>query len=164
MKGAGRTIRRRRREGKTDYKARLGFLKSGMPRVIVRKTNRYILGQIVVSDISQDRIILSVNSKDLLTNGWPKEMGGSLKSLPAAYLTGFLLGKKAKDIDEAILDIGLQRNIKKSRLYAFLKGLVDAGFKIGHKESVLPDEEMMGKNEKTANLISKIRSSLEEGV
>ena len=112
MKDVFRTSRRRRKEGKTDYKARIGLLKSGKARVIVRKTNRYIIGQIVVSEDAKDRIVVGVNSRELIEKGWPKEMSGSLKSMPAAYLAGFFLGKKSAEIKEGILDIGLQRNIK----------------------------------------------------
>ncbi|MCH7568261.1 MAG: 50S ribosomal protein L18 [Nanoarchaeota archaeon] len=160
MKKIGRTIRRRRKEGKTDYKARLGFLKSGKPRAIVRKTNRYIIGQIVISDIAQDKVIVSVNSKDLLSHGWPSELKGSLKNLSACYLTGFLLGKKSKDIKEAIFDIGLHRNVKKSRLYAFLKGLIDSGIELPYNKEALPSDEEIKKNEKTADLIEKIKGGL----
>ena len=47
-----KTIRRRRLEHKTDYKARLGLLKSNMPKLVVRKSNRYITVQLVISDIA----------------------------------------------------------------------------------------------------------------
>jgi len=96
MKKIGKTIRRRRKEGKTDYKSRLGLLKSGKARVVARKTNRYFIGQIVISDIAQDKVIIGANSKELLSKGWPEELKGSLKSLTACYLTGFLLGKKIR--------------------------------------------------------------------
>jgi|TARA_Y100000310_G_scaffold169941_1_gene170150 large subunit ribosomal protein L18 len=160
MKGPSRTIRRRRKEGKTDYKSRFGLLKSGKARVVVRRTNKYLIGQIVSSDIAQDKVVVGVNSKDLLAKGWPKELAGSLKSLPACYLTGYLLGKKSKDVEEGVLDIGLQRNISQSRLYSFLKGLVDSGFKIAHDEKVFPSEEMLNKNEKTGKLIKQIKEKL----
>ena len=155
-----RTIRRRRKEGKTDYKARFGLLKSGKARVVVRKTNKYLIGQIVSSDIAQDKVVVGINSKDLLANGWPKELAGSLKSLPACYLSGYLLGKKSKEIKEGILDIGLHRNISQSRIYAFLKGLVDSGFKIAHDEKVFPSDEMLNKNEKTGNLIKQVKEKI----
>ena len=160
MKGPSRTIRRRRKEGKTDYKARFGFLKSGMPRVVVRRTNRYLIAQIISSDVAQDKVIVEVNSKELLSKGWPKELAGSLKSLPACYLAGYLLGKKSKDIQKGILDIGLQRSISKNRLYSFLRGLVDSGFEIAHDEKVFPSDEMLSKNEKTGKLIKQIKEKL----
>ena len=155
-----RTIRRRRKEGKTDYKARFGFLKSGKARVIVRKTNRYIIGQIVMSDVAQDKIIVGVISKDLLGHGWPESLKGSLKSLPAAYLTGYYLGKRSKEIKEGILDIGLQRNIPRSRIYAFVKGLKDSGFSVACDEESLPTEDMLMKKTETGKLIKTIKEGL----
>ncbi|MDP4039633.1 MAG: 50S ribosomal protein L18 [Candidatus Pacearchaeota archaeon] len=160
MKKIGRTIRRRRREAKTDYKLRFGLLKSEKQRVVVRKTNRYIIGQIVISDIAQDRVVLSVSSKDLLSYGWPEKLKGSLKSLPACYLTGFLLGKKLEKTREGILDIGLQRNIKNSRIYAFVRGLVDSGFSIPHSEESLPDQKFLEKNELTGKLINQLKEKI----
>jgi len=71
---------KRRRTKKTDYKARLALLKSGFPRLVVRKTNRYVIAQIVRSKEAQDAIVCSANSKELLKYGWPF----SLKSIPAS--------------------------------------------------------------------------------
>src|SRR4030042_2313254 len=136
-----RTAKRRRTENKTDYKARLILLKSQMPRVVVRKTNRYILVQYVQSEEARDKVILGISSKDLLKHGWEKEKAGSLKSIPAGYLTGLLLGTKIKAREEVILDLGMMRNVKKSRIYAVLNGLVDAGVKIKHKKEVFPEEK-----------------------
>jgi large subunit ribosomal protein L18 len=134
--------RKRRLQGKTDYKARLSLLKSGKPRLVIRKTNKYITAQFVESDIAQDKVLLGVNSKSLISKGWPKEKSGSLKNSQAAYLTGLLLGSNAKEkgISEAILDLGLNRSVHKSRLYAVLKGIIDAGIKIPHDEKALPKD------------------------
>jgi len=136
-----RTIKRRRREGKTDYKARLALLKSRKPRIVVRKTNRYLISQCVESKESRDRVIVGLTSKELIKYGW--ENIGSLKSLPACYLTGILLGKriKRKVKGEVILDTGLIRNVRKSRIYALLKGLVDSGVNVKSKEDIFPDEK-----------------------
>ena len=38
---------RRKREGKTNYKKRLGLLKSKSLRLVVRKSNKHILVQLV---------------------------------------------------------------------------------------------------------------------
>jgi large subunit ribosomal protein L18 len=160
MDRASRTIRRRRREGKTDYKLRLGILKSGKARIVVRRTNKHIIGQIIVSDIAQDKIIVTVNSKDLIGMGWPESMSGGLKSLPAAYLTGFMLGNKAGNIKEGVFDIGLQRSIGGSRLYAFLKGVVDSGFNIGHSENIFPSDEKLTSNEKYGKFVSEIKERI----
>jgi len=136
-----RTIRRRRREGKTNYKARISLLKSGLPRVSLRRSNRYFIAQYIKSKEARDSVIVGVNSKELLKYGWEKEKTGNLKSKIAAYLTGFLLGKKILDKDETsqvIFDIGLRRSIAKSRTYAFLKGLKETGVKISVNGEMFP--------------------------
>jgi len=153
-----KTQKRRRREAKTDYKARLNLLKSGKPRLVVRKTNRYITAQIVESDIAQDKVITRVSSKDLLNNGWPKEKSGSLKSLQAAYLTGLFIAKKSK-VKDAILDSGLQRNVPGSRIYALLKGALEGGMTVPHNEKALPSDEKLNSNEKLKDLL-KIKGKL----
>jgi len=78
-----RTIKRRRRENKTDYKARRILLTSGLPRIVVRRTNKYYILQAVESDEAQDKVLATITSKDLLKNGWDAKAGGSLKSIPA---------------------------------------------------------------------------------
>ncbi len=160
MHGIHKTVKKRRQEGKTDYKARMNLLKSEMPRVVFRKSNRYLFGQIVISEIAQDKVIVGVNTKELLSKGWPKNLSGSLKSLPAAYLMGYMLAKKSKEIKEGILDIGLLRHVAKSRAYAFVKGLIDGGFEISCNNDALPDEKMIKKNEQTAKLINPIKEKL----
>ncbi len=163
MKGIKRTIKRRRKEGKTDYKARFALLKTGRPRIVVRKTNRYIIAQLVSSDQAQDKVIASANSKELLAHGWPKERAGSLKNLQASYLTGVLLSNKIKNEENAkeiIFDIGLHRNVKKSRIYAFLKGLIDSGIKIAHSPDILPDEKKLEENTKTREIFIKLKGKL----
>ncbi|PIN93545.1 50S ribosomal protein L18 [Candidatus Pacearchaeota archaeon CG10_big_fil_rev_8_21_14_0_10_31_24] len=152
-----RTIRRRRLEAKTDYKARLTLLKSGKPRLVVRRTNKYIIAQIVTTDIAQDKVIKSVISKDLIAKGWPESKKGSLKSKAAAYLTGYLLGKEVKSkVPKAIFDIGMYRNLEKSRLYAVLKGALDAGLDIPHNPNVLITDEEISKLE-NKELITKLK-------
>ncbi|MBS3074172.1 50S ribosomal protein L18 [Candidatus Pacearchaeota archaeon] len=155
--------KRRIMEGKTDYTARKLFLKAGKPRVVFRKTNKYITGQVTASSGAQDRIVASVNSKELLNHGWPKEWSGSLKSMPASYLSGYVLGSRALTcgIDSAILDIGLNRNVPKSRIYAFVKGAIEAGLKIPCSEKVLPEKsriEGMHMKKDIKNVIDKVNA------
>jgi large subunit ribosomal protein L18 len=140
-----RTIKKRRRENKTDYNARLKLLKSGENRIVVRRTNKYLIAQLVESEESKDKVILGVTSKDLLAYGWDKKNEGSLKSIPASYFTGLLLGTKTiKQLKGTpILDLGLTRNVKKGRVYSVLNGLVDAGVKIKHKKETFPDEKRL---------------------
>ena len=91
-----KTLKRRRREGKTDYLKRLKLLKSEKPRIVFRKTNKYIIGQYVKSEEARDKVIFNVVSKELFKYKWPKEFQGSLKSISASYLTGYLIGKEIK--------------------------------------------------------------------
>ena len=136
-----KTQKRRRRERKTDYKNRINILKSSIPRIVFRKTNRYIIGQLTESKEAQDKIITSVNSKELLNLGW--EWKGSLKSVPAAYLTGRIFAKKIKDkgFNNTILDLGLLRDVKKSRIYSFAKGVQDGGVSLSVEEKYYPAKE-----------------------
>ncbi|MEK6914148.1 MAG: 50S ribosomal protein L18 [Nanoarchaeota archaeon] len=152
--------KRRRRENKTNYLKRLILLKSDTPRLIVRKTNRYIILQIVESDKAQDKVIVSVNTKELLKYGWPKENVGSLKSLSAAYLAGILIAKKSvnKKIKECILDSGLIPSTKGSRIYACVKGAIDGGLKIPHDKNILPTNDMINKY----SFLDKIKKNIED--
>lgn len=159
MHKIGRTVKRRRKQQKTDYKARLGLLKSEKLRLIIRKSNKFVVMQIVESEIAQDRVLFSVNSRDLLKLGWPKEKEGSLKSLPACYLTGIILGKKVKG-KEVVLDLGLQRNSHKGRIYAALKGAIESGIKINFDEKTIPSDEMLERNEKIKEIVKKIKEKI----
>jgi len=163
MHKSSKTIRRRRNEYKTDYRRRFILLKSNKPRLIVRKTNKYIIAQIVTSEIAQDKVLVSVTSKDLLQFGWPKENLGSLKSRAAAYLTGILIGVKAKGkIKEAILDLGMHRSISGSRIYSAVKGAIDSGISIPCDEEYLPDLETIKNNDKIMKIFDKIKQSIQE--
>ncbi len=154
---------RRRREGKTDYRYRLRLLKSGLPRAIFRKSNRYITVQIAEFSEKGDIIVASTNSKELSKYGWKR----SFDSTPATYLTAYLTGKKAlkKGIKEAVFDMGLYVPTKGSRAFAALKGLVDAGLEIPHGENELPDEsrikgEHLG--EDVQKMFEDVKARLEE--
>lgn len=132
---------RRRREGLTDYRVRLKLVKSGLPRLVIRKSNRYITVQVINSKAGGDDTLLTVTSKKLAEYGW--RAGG--KNLPAAYLTGLLAGilAKKKGVREAIVDIGLYRPVKGSRLFAAVRGFLDAGIEIPAGDEVFPDKERL---------------------
>lgn len=132
---------RRRREGKTNYYRRRRLLQSKLPRLVVRKTNKNMIVQFVSARVVGDSTDASAVSTELLEHGWTAGTG----NLPAAYLTGLLAGLRAKSrgVNEAILDIGLNTPVKGSRIYAALKGALDAGVEIPHKEDVLPDESRL---------------------
>jgi large subunit ribosomal protein L18 len=142
-------MKRRRLEAKTDYLFRRKLLVSNKPRMVVRKTNRYIISEYVISKEAKDSVTLLTNSRELLKHGWPETFAGSLKSIPASYLTGFLMGKKIleKDLEVPIMDFGMNRTIHKTKLFAFVKGLIDAGVEINCDEKTFPEEERIeGKN------------------
>jgi large subunit ribosomal protein L18 len=131
---------RRRREGKTDYKARRALVLSRIPRFVVRGSLSHMTVQIAEAQPDGDRIIASANSRELIkTYGWQ----GNTGNLPSAYLTGFLCGLRAavKGVKKAILDIGLFSPSKGARIFAALKGAVDAGVEVPCDKEKLPDEK-----------------------
>lgn len=130
---------KRRREGKTDYGARLKLIGLDKHRLVVRVTGNHTIAQIVDVELSGDQTLVSAHSRELKNMGWL----GSGKNTSAAYLTGYLCGKKAikEGIEGAVLDMGLQSSTKGSRVYAVLKGAIDAGLEIPYKDIILPDED-----------------------
>lgn len=129
---------RRKMQGKTNYKKRLALLKSGKLRLVVRKSNKHMLVQLVKYGDVGDEVIKTLTTKKLSEYGW----GSNTSNIPAAYLIGFLMGKEMKG-KEAILDLGLQTPISGSKLFAVLKGAADAGLKIEFSEEVVPKQERL---------------------
>jgi large subunit ribosomal protein L18 len=130
---------KRKREGKTNYKKRLHLLLAKKPRLVVRVTNKKIIAQIIDFETTGDKILVGVDSSALKKHGW----NFSFKNIPAAYLTGYLIGKKAlqKNIKEAIFDLGFKLPVKGNKSYASLKGALDAGLIVPHSEEIFPPEE-----------------------
>ena len=158
-----RTLKRRRRENKTDYKARRILLTSGIPRIVVRRTNKYFIVQAVESNEAQDKIIATITSKNLLKNGWDAKTQGSLKSIPAGYLAGILMAKKLNNKGKYIMDLGMGRTIKGSRLFAVVKGLIDGGLDIPANKVVFPSEERLNgehMNKDLKDIITKVKGGL----
>lgn len=155
--GKRRTVAyRRKRELKTDYKARLGMLKSRQPRLVIRKSNNNIVTQIIDYHADGDKILVSATAKDLAKLGWKSHPA----NMPSAYLTGMLLAKKAlkAKIKEAIVDFGLFTPKVGGKLYAAVKGAVEGGLKIPHDAKVLPsNDRVQGKH--IADYASKIKST-----
>ena len=153
---------RRKREGKTNYKKRLKLLLSGKPRLVIRAFLKNISAQIIEYAPKGDKVIASAAGKELEAIGWKLNKG----NIPAAYLIGLLVGKKAveKGVKEAILDAGLKNPTKGSRVYACLKGAIDSGLKVAHSEEIFPDESRI-KGEHIAKYkkeFSEITKSFEE--
>ena len=122
---------KRRREGKTDYAKRLALLKSGKPRLVVRKTNRFVIVQVISWTEKGDQTVACATSKALGNFGFQGKSNS-----PSAYLTGLLCGvkAKAKGVGEIVLDVGLQTPSKGSIVFAALKGAVDAGLQANFDE------------------------------
>ena len=157
-----RTIKRRRRECKTDYKARRLLLTSGLPRIVVRKTNKHFILQAVESEEAQDKVLATITSKDLLKNGWDAKAGGSLKSIPAGYLTGMLMAKKLGK-GKYIVDLGMSRTLKGGRIFSVVKGLIDGGLNIPANKKVFPTEERLDGNhlkDDVKAMIAKVKGGL----
>lgn len=144
---------KRKKQGRTDYKQRLRFVNSGKTRLVVRKTNKNIIVQFIDYSPKGDIVKVSGHTNELKKYGWK----GSTRNSYCAYLTGFLVGLKAKKqgISNAILDIGLNKTIKGSILYAALKGSLDSGISVPHSEEILPSERRI-KGEHTTNYAKKI--------
>ena len=131
------------------------MLRGGIPRAVVRVSNTQVTCQVVEYSPGGDKILAEVKTSSLTENhGWP--IDASRKSIPASYLTGFAVGKKAiaAGCETAILDIGLAASTKGNRAYAALKGMIDAGLEIPHGEDVLPSEDrIMGSHIDDLSLI-----------
>jgi large subunit ribosomal protein L18 len=136
---------RRKREGRTDYRKRLKMLVSGIPRLVIRRTNKNIIVQIVEYADVGDKVVVTANSTELSKLGWKHATG----NLPAAYLTGMLAAQKAKKkhVTKAIVDFGLQPQKAGTRLYAAVKGVKDNGLEVPASEEVFPPlDRLSGKH------------------
>ena len=149
------TVRyRRRREGKTNYQKRLELLKGRKERLIIRKSNTQIILQIATYHPDGDKVLVTVKSSELKKKGWKY----STKNIPAAYLAGLMLAKKAKEhnIKEAVLDMGLQTPIHGNKIFAALKGVVDGGLNVPFNESIFPKQERIS-GQHIANHLDKFK-------
>jgi large subunit ribosomal protein L18 len=153
---------RRHRQRKTNYRSRLKLLRSKKPRIVVRKSLKAIRVQFVEYNPQGDRILASAISSELAKDfGWKY----SVSNTPAAYLTGFLAGKRAKEkgIEQGVLDIGLYHPTVGSTLFASLKGVLDAGIECPHDAQMLPkDDRIYGAhvNKEIKPLIGDIKTKM----
>ena len=138
--GAGKRMQfRRRRKHLTDYKRRLGLLRSGRPRLVVRKSLRYTVAQVVSYGPGGDSVIVGGTSRKIRDLGWT----GSCSNVCAAYLTGYYFGRLAmkKGVEGAILDAGLLQPTRGGRIYAMVSGMRDAGMEIPCDDACLPTRD-----------------------
>jgi large subunit ribosomal protein L18 len=154
-------ILRRSREEKTNYGRRRNLLMGRRDFITVQISNQNTLVQIHKPELSGDKILSSAHSRALLSKGWKS----SRKSIPAAYLTGYIAGKKAlaRGVESAVLYTGTRRYTQ--RTAAALKGITDAGLEVPADEKTFPSEDRIaGKHLKVANEIDKIKSAIDNEV
>jgi len=129
-------------------------------RLVVRLTNRDVICQIAYAKLTGDSILAAAYSHELPRYGLPV----GLTNYPACYATGLLLGRrllKKLNLDtkyegkvkadgelfsveenadgprpfRALLDVGLARTSTGARIFAALKGALDAGVSVPHSET-----------------------------
>ncbi|MEK6757649.1 MAG: 50S ribosomal protein L18 [Nanoarchaeota archaeon] len=160
-----KTLKRRRQQGKTDYLNRLKLLKGNSPRIVFRRTNNYFTAQYVTSKAAQDKIEIGIDTKKLLKYGWPEKAKSGLKSTPAAYFLGIMIGNQIKrnKLEKPIVDFGMLRVMHKAKVCAFLKGLIDSGIAINCKKEAFPtNERIRGEHMKTKIPFDEIKSKIEK--
>ena len=126
--------------------------------ITINVTNENTQVQIVKPEISGDKVIASAHSRFLLKDGWK----GSRKNIPAAYLTGYSVGKKAlsKGTSDAIVYSGTRKYTQ--RMAAAVKGIIDAGIKVPSDEETFPSEERInGEHLKVKNDIAIVKSKID---
>jgi large subunit ribosomal protein L18 len=109
---------------------------------VVRLTDRRVRVALVAYDPVGDRVLAAADSRELSGVEFPS---GSLASTPAAYLTAYLAGLRAKanGAGSAVLDAGIRHPTQGGRLAAALKGLLDAGIEIPHGEGGFPSSDRL---------------------
>lgn len=114
-------------------------MRSGWNRLVVRKSLKHMVVQVVRARREGDVTLASSHSKELRKYGWTI----STSNTPAAYLTGYLCGLRAvkTGIEKAVLDMGIQPMVPGSKVFAALKGARDAGLDVSCSDDVLPSEE-----------------------
>jgi large subunit ribosomal protein L18 len=143
---------KRIRTHKTNYRKREALLISKRNFVTIKITNQNLVAQILKPEIRGDTVNVSTHSRELRRHGWK----GSLNSLPACFLVGILLGKKAleKGIKNAILYTGNKPFT--SRVAACTKGIVHAGVIIPISSKSFPSEQRLN-GQHIANYAAKLK-------
>ena len=129
--------------------------------ITVNISNENTQVQILKPGMTGDTVIASAHSRYLLEKGWK----GSRKSVPAAYLTGYLAGKKAlgQGAKDAILYTGTRKYTQ--RMAAALKGIIDAGVQVpASKETFPSDDRINGEHLTVKNDISKMKSTIDSEI
>jgi len=161
---------RRRREALTDYRKRFALVKGGHDRVVIRKTNKRIIAEVVRYAEKGDLVLAYVDSGALSKYSWP-----SRSNRPTAYLTGLMLARiaasKVKDSNAPyILDIGLSSPVKNSIPFVFAKGCLDGGMRLQAsleiKEAIYnySDTEYAKKASESGGTVKQYGKFLKDGI
>ena len=131
-----RTLKRIRKD-KTNYHKRSAILIGRHLFITIKISDQNVTARVLKPTPTGDIVIASAHSRELAKHGWK----GAFNNLPACYLTGMLLGKKAaeKALNTAVLYIG--KNHFTSRVGACAKGIVDAGISMPVSRESLPNDE-----------------------
>ena len=149
------------RSEKTNYRKRKSMLMGKRNFISVNITNENTSVQILKPVISGDKVLASAHSRFLIKAGWK----GSRKNIPAAYLTGYLAGKKAlsNGIKDAILYTGTRKYTQ--RMAAALKGVIDAGLQVpANAETFPPENRISGEHLKVKNDLSSFKTKIDSEV
>jgi large subunit ribosomal protein L18 len=154
---------KRRRLGKTDYRMRHKLVSSGLPRAVVRCTSKNTIVQFIEFNPRGDSVVATATTMELEKLGWKHTTG----NIPSAYLAGFMAGKRASKagVEKAVLDMGLRPPKRGTKVFAALKGMLDAGIDIPHSDEVLPAEERISGNhinEKVAKMFEAVAGKIKE--
>jgi large subunit ribosomal protein L18 len=147
---------KRRRAGQTDYALRTKLLRSKIPQLVVRCSNRYMYAQVIRAEAAGDKVLTSASGKELAKFDW--RLGSA--SIPASYLVGYLVGLRALElgITSAILNMGLSTPTRGNKAFAVVSGAVEAGLDVPRKEDVLPPKDRLhGRH--VAAYIMKVREN-----
>lgn len=151
-----RTLKRIRLD-KTNYRKRAAVIVGRHSFATVKVTDQNVAAQILKPTPTGDLVIASAHSHELAKHGWK----GSTNSLPACYLTGLLLGKKAleKGTSKAVLYIG--KDHFTTRVATCAKGIADSGVNIPISDESLPDAERIS-GQHIAEYASSLKANEEE--
>ena len=151
-----RTLKRIRSD-KTNYRKRAAVIIGRHSFITVKVTDQNVAAQMLKPTPTGDLVIASVHSRELAKQGWK----GSMNSLPACYLTGLLLGKKAqeKGTNKAILYSG--KDHFTTRVAACIKGIADSGVNIPMSEESFPDSDRIS-GQHIADYANSLKQNQEE--
>ena len=126
--------------------------------ITVHISNENTQVQIHKPEFTGDKVISSAHSRYLINKGWK----GSRKNIPAAYLTGYLAGKKGiiNGAKKAILYSGTRRYTQ--RMAAALKGVIDAGVEVPANSETFPlDDRIQGTHLHVKNDVNQLKSTID---